>query len=147
MAFEVGTIGSLRNKDTGQLDKKIGIKTPFARSDNSSEGYFAATYTTMEATKENLISLLNTERGERVFQPQLGLNLKQFLFQPIDDSTKEMISEEINTTIKMWLPYITMAKLSIYFDDINLNRLNIEIDFYVNNDIRNLQSVSLLIQG
>ena len=53
----------------------IGIDLPIRKSDGS-EGYFASTSTTIEAVKNNIKNLLLTERGERIMQPFLGLNLR-----------------------------------------------------------------------
>ena len=149
MAFEIGTVGSLEQKNSNNeiSSKKIGLKIPFSKSNKASEGYFESTYTTMDATKENIKSLLNTDKGERVFQPLLGLNLKQFLFNPIDASTQEMITDEILTTLKNWLPYITIASINIFYDDVNFSLLNIKLKFYINNDPRNLESVTISIAG
>ena len=53
---------------------KIGIDLPIRR-DNSKDGFFATTSTTIEAVKNNIRNLLQTNEGERFFQPNLGLNL------------------------------------------------------------------------
>ena len=39
--------------------------------------------TTIEAVKNNIRNLLQTNEGERFFQPNLGLNLRQLLFEHI----------------------------------------------------------------
>ena len=54
-------------------DKRVsvGIDFPFARVPNQ-EGYFATTKTTIESVKNNIRLLLQTQRGERPFQPLLG---------------------------------------------------------------------------
>ena len=58
----------------------IGIEYPFRLSDGV-EGYFKSTDTTLKAIKENITNFIKTERGERLFQPTLGLGLKRFLFE------------------------------------------------------------------
>ena len=64
----------------------IGIDLPFHR-ENGPSGWFASTKTTVEAVKNNIRNLLLTNRGERVFQPNLGLGLRQFLFEQITPDT------------------------------------------------------------
>ena len=59
---------------------KIGIDLPIRRGDDIG-GFFATTSTTIEAVKNNIRNLLNTNEGERFFQPTIGLNLKTLLFQ------------------------------------------------------------------
>ena len=50
----------------------VGIDLPFTKSDGV-EGYFKSTGVTIDAVKNNITNLLKTKRGERVFQPELGL--------------------------------------------------------------------------
>jgi hypothetical protein len=52
---------------------KVGIDLPFRRGDER-DGFFATTSTTIEAVKNNMRNLLQTEEGERFFQPNLGIN-------------------------------------------------------------------------
>ena len=44
----------------------IGLDLPI-RKGTAGDGYFASTKTTIEAVKNNIISLLMTETGERLF--------------------------------------------------------------------------------
>ena len=68
-------------KKPNTLDNKfIGIKLPLDRS-GGRDGYFTSTTLTIDAVKEDIISLLKTEKGERVMQPRLGLGLKKNLFE------------------------------------------------------------------
>ena len=73
----------------------VGIDFPFARVPNQ-DGYFKTTKTTVDSIKNNIKLLLQTEQGERVFQPTLGMNLKQLLFeQQIDlESLKDKIIKQ-----------------------------------------------------
>ena len=61
--------------------------------------------------------LLNTNKGERVFQPDLGLDLRQFLFNPIDDDMKQMMSDEIENSISTWLPFVNPTAIEILYDE------------------------------
>ena len=47
---------------------KIGIDLPIRR-DSELDGFFATTSTTIEAVKNNIRNLLQTNEGERFFQP------------------------------------------------------------------------------
>ena len=61
---------------------KIGIDLPIRRGDDL-DGFFATTSTTIEAVKNNIRNLLQTEEGERFFQPNLGIGLRKILFEHI----------------------------------------------------------------
>ena len=121
----------------------IGIDFPFRKSDGK-EGYFASTKTTIEAVKNNIRNLINTEKGERLFQPNIGLNLKKYLFNPMDEDTIITIQNEINSTVKFWLPFVNIRNIIINRQN-NLNKINIKIDFIISIDPNTLQSVELSI--
>ena len=63
-------------------DKRVsvGIDFPFGRVTNG-DGYFKSTKTTIDSIKNNIRLLLQTHRGERVFQPNLGMNLRSLIFE------------------------------------------------------------------
>ena len=54
---------------------KVGIDLPIHRG-TGADGFFATTSTTIEAVKNNIRNLLQTEEGERFFQPNLGIGLR-----------------------------------------------------------------------
>ena len=51
----------------------VGMEFPLGRS-TGGDGYFISTKTTIDAVKNNIKLLLQTHRGERVFQPNLRYN-------------------------------------------------------------------------
>ena len=55
--------------------QSIGLTLPL----NLDNGEAGLTKTTIEAVRQNVLSLCNTEAGERIMQPSIGLNLRQFL--------------------------------------------------------------------
>ena len=62
----------------------IGLDLPIRKSEGV-DGYFASTSTTVSAVKNNIRNLLLTNKGERYLQPDIGLNLRKFLFEQITD--------------------------------------------------------------
>jgi len=46
---------------------------------------------------QSLKNLLSTGKYERLFQPDIYSNLKQHLFQPLDNITASLIATESNT--------------------------------------------------
>ena len=75
----------------------VGIDFPFALVPNQ-DGYFKTTKSTIDAIKNNIKLLLQTEQGERVFQPNLGMGLKRFVFEQITEDTTIEIENNINQT-------------------------------------------------
>lgn len=60
-----------------------------------------------ENIRESVIIILSTEPGERIFHPDFGTRLHQFLFELIDPQTKEMICREIRHSLQLWEKRIT----------------------------------------
>ena len=54
----------------------VGVSLPF-----NGPGVFKTNYTTKDQTKSNLINLILTEPGERVYKPFFGVGLNSLLFE------------------------------------------------------------------
>ena len=127
-------------------EKFIGIKLPLEKSDGI-EGYFKSTETTFEAVKENIRNLLNTRSGERLFNPTIGTTLNDILFENIDNEMLDQIRDQINDIFGLWMPFITIRNLNISIDDNNFsNKLNIDLEFFMNQNPNILESVQLTIE-
>ena len=124
----------------------IGIELPFYKS-NGSEGYFASTTTTVQAVKNNIKNLLLTEQGERFFQPDIGVKLKKYLFEPIQSSTEDSIREEILSSFSIWLPFVNITRLDINMDngenEFSRNSIFLDIEFNINQMPNSLESVQI----
>ena len=128
-------------------DVFIGINLPFKKSEGS-EGYFLSTTTTIEAVKNNVKLLLSTDKGERIFQPNLGIGLRRFLFEPITGETTLAIQNEIVDTFNFWLPFITIKDIQVETtsaDGINPNQISINVIFNLDKDPNTLESVQVQI--
>ena len=126
----------------------IGIDLPFRKS-NGIEGYFASTSTTIEAVKNNIRNLVNTHQGERFMQPQLGMNLRKYLFEQFTDEAVFSIQNDIVDTFKRWLPFVEIQDLQVNMsnrdDSIGKNTMNVTIVFNITQDPNTLESVSIEI--
>jgi len=125
----------------------IGIDLPFRRSDGK-EGYFASTTTTIEAVKNNIRNLVRTNKGERLMQPQLGLNLRNYLFEQFTDELVLSIQNDIVDVFKLWMPFIEIRDIQINMDEndsIGKNKMNINIVFNITRDPDTLESVQVEI--
>ena len=128
-------------------DVFIGINLPFKKSEGS-EGYFLSTTTTIEAVKNNVKLLLSTDKGERIFQPNLGVGLRRFLFEPITGETTLAIQNEIVDTFNFWLPFITIKDIQVETtsaDGTNPNQISINVIFNLDKDPNTLESVQVQI--
>ena len=114
---------------------KIGIDLPIRR-DSELDGFFATTSTTIEAVKNNIRNLLQTEEGERFFQPNLGLGLKRLLFEHITDENLFSVQNAILDKFEFWLPFVEVRDIQVLSrdntTDIGANEIRVKIDFNIN---------------
>ena len=128
--------------------KFIGIKLPLQRS-SGRDGYFESTDLTYDEVKFNIINLIKTDKGERMFHPNMGIGLKKYLFENITLDLKMLIEDEIKTSFSTWLPFVNITKLDISTVDDNItdkNKLLISISFFITNNSTAMDSVDIIIE-
>lgn len=104
MAYPIGRIDP---RDL-QPRKAIGVGLPF-----SGPAVFNQTFQTKEAIKANLINFMLTNPGERVYNPDLGLGLRGFLFSNITQSSVSNLKTLASDKIKLYFPRIIINRLEI----------------------------------
>tara|TARA_R110002020_G_scaffold281534_5_gene497284 strand:- start:61546 stop:62046 length:501 start_codon:yes stop_codon:yes gene_type:complete len=79
--------------------------------------------------RNNLRQLLLTEKGSRVMLPDYGLDLKRYLFEPLDETTFFLIRRDILQTISRYFSIARPLSLKVFSDDRDTenNRLYIEL--------------------
>ena len=125
----------------------VGIDFPFARVPNQ-DGYFKTTKTTVESIKNNIRLLLQTERGERVFQPNLGMRLRQLVFEQITENTTIEIENDIVDVFETWLPFVELQDINVNIDSSNgeQNKINIKIVFNITRAPGSMESVQVTLE-
>ena len=128
-------------------DKRVsvGIEFPFGRV-GGGDGYFKSTKTTVESIKNNIKLLLQTHRGERVFQPNLGMDLRSLIFEPLTEDITIQIENNIVDVFSRWLPFVDLRNININRKD-DLNQVNINIDFNIRRAPNSLESVQVTFDG
>jgi phage baseplate assembly protein W len=128
-------------------DKRVsvGIEFPFGRV-GGGDGYFKSTKTTVDSIKNNIKLLLQTHRGERVFQPNLGMDLRSLIFEPLTENITIEIENNIVDVFSRWLPFVDLRNIQINRVD-DLNQVNINIDFNIRRAPNSLESVQVTFDG
>ena len=126
-------------------DVTIGLGLPMQHDDV--DGFFPGTSTTLSQTGSNIRNLLLTNRGERLGQPTFGADLLLTLFEPMSDQVISTVEENISTAMASWLPHVTVNKLNVEPDEIEINQLNILLEFSLVMDPTVHDTISLFIQG
>ena len=129
---------------------KIGIDLPIRRGDES-DGFFASTSTTIEAVKNNIRNLLQTNEGERFFQPNLGLNLRAILFEHITNENLLGVQDAILDKLEFWLPFVETRDIQVLTrentNDVGVNEIRVKILFNIKQDPNTLDSITLDFSG
>ena len=128
----------INDKDTRV---SVGIDFPLGLV-SGGDGYFATTKTTIDAIKTNIRLLLQTTQGDRLFQPNLGMNLKQLLFEQASDETNIQIENNIVDVFELWLPFVQLQNINIDRRD-DVNQININIEFNISRAPNSLDSVQV----
>ena len=76
----------------------------------SGNAVFNPTYTTRDVVRANLINWLLTNKGERVFRPNFGANLRELIFEGITEGSNSILEERITNTIAEEFPMVTVVK-------------------------------------
>ena len=125
---------------------KVGIDLPIRRGDDL-DGFFATTSTTIEAVKNNIRNLLQTEEGERFFQPNLGIGLRRLLFEQITSENLISIQDSILDKIEFWLPFVEVRDIQVLSRDedttVGVNEIRVKILFNLKQDPNTLDSITL----
>ena len=75
--------------------------------------------------KNDILQTLMTVPGERVMRPEFGVNLRNFVFEPMTEQDLSSLREEIRDKVAND-PRIIVRSVNLERDDDN-NRLNIKI--------------------
>jgi len=124
----------------------IGLSLPLTRGNS---GYFTQTFDSVSQARANIVNLLNTQRGERRFQPLFGSGLKSALFEQNLDSTPDILKQIVINDINNWIPNVNVINVDLSLSNQEINAYKdtyivyIKVTFSVNNIVDN---VDLTIQ-
>jgi phage baseplate assembly protein W len=71
------------------------------------------TKTDEELIQGNVIQILGTRRGERVMLPLFGSRIRDFIHEPIDNITLQLMKVEMMDAIKMWETRIILQRAEL----------------------------------
>ena len=82
------------------------------------------------AISRSVRNLILTTQGERPFQPVLGSNVNNLLFDNMDKLTAAALKEEIRNTIENYEPRVEIEEIVVdpNFDN---NEFNVTVQYYI----------------
>ena len=87
----------------------INIDFPFKDSRNGF--YFKLNQTDRDAIKADLLHLLLTNKGERLYLPDFGSDLQKYIFEPNDSITHEEMRDSLNDSISLYIPNLIVNSI------------------------------------
>ena len=97
------------------------------------------------AIMQSISNLLLTNKGERLFQPQLGSGLQTALFEPMDFGTAAIIKNEVRECLGRYEPRISVNGVRCELDYQN-NGYEVEVDFTIVGRNDKPQSISIFLE-
>ena len=89
-----------------QPSRAIGFGFPL-----NGDAVFVPTYYTRDQIKANMVNYLLTNKGERVFRPMFGGDLRNLLFENILESTQDDLLIMIQNDLTRYFPTVVVKEL------------------------------------
>jgi phage baseplate assembly protein W len=115
----------------------IGISIPF----NAPQA-FTQTYTTQDQIKSNIINYILTDKGERVFNPTFGSNIRKSLFENISPTLIKNLQIVLQDELNLYFPNVNFTNIGI-IPNYDENTINININYSIYNGPTNEINITL----
>ena len=95
-----------KNPIDSQPRKAVGFGFPI-----NGDAVFVPTYTTKDQIKANLVNFLLTNKGERVFRPNYGADLRNQVFELLESDSLENLEIIISEHIQNQFPTVEVKEI------------------------------------
>lgn len=112
--------------------KFINIEFPF--KDGKIGQFLNLTNEDNSAIKSDLMHLLLTRKGERLYLPDFGTDLLKYIFEFNDETTRGNISRELNETVKKYIPNLTINSVDVTESEDSEHAVVVRIDYTITED-------------
>lgn len=96
------------------------------------------------AVTRSIRNLLNTDRNERLFQPDVGSDIRKVLFEPMGSATSEILSSLIQDTIDKYEPRAKVLRVDV-IPNYDYNRYTVNVVYLLINK-QDTISVNITLQ-
>lgn len=113
--------------------RQININFPFK---NSTDGFYLDMNSSdAAAIKADLLHLILTRKGQRLYNPDFGTDLLKFIFEPNDTLTLNSITQEIKTVVNKYLPKLKINEISVSESPESEYAAVVRIDYIITDDV------------
>jgi len=67
----------------------------------------------IEAVKNSVVTALTTSPGDKILTPKYGVDLRRYLFEPIDDFLLDIIKDDIESLLPVMEPRVEIVNVEI----------------------------------
>jgi phage baseplate assembly protein W len=111
----------------------INIEFPFQ---DSKDGFFLNMNSIdSKAIRSDLMHLILTRKGERLYNPEFGTDLLRFIFEPNDAATYSDIKLDIQTTVKRFIPNLSVDDITVEASEEFEYKATVRIDYTITDDV------------
>tara|TARA_R110001592_G_scaffold165451_2_gene399876 strand:+ start:3935 stop:4342 length:408 start_codon:yes stop_codon:yes gene_type:complete len=115
------------NKNPLDLNKRKAIGFGFPLNGNA---VFVPTYQTKDQIQADLINFCLTNTGERVFNPNFGLNLRSLLFENVTESSLDELKELVSSGIASSFPQVKVKQIE-FINQPDFNTINFILKYEI----------------
>jgi phage baseplate assembly protein W len=109
--------------------KFINIAFPFKESNRGD--FIELNNSDKHAIKSDLMHLILTRKGERLYMPEFGTDLLKYIFEQNDGITRSDIRKDITDTVKKYMPNLQVNDVIVEQLENNEHVATIKIDYTV----------------
>ena len=111
----------------------ININYPFK---DSPKGFFLDLNSDEnQAIKSDLMHLILTRKGQRLYNPDFGTDLLRFIFEPEDAKSLADVKQEITTVVKKYLPKLQINNISVDQSSESEYAAVVRIDYTITDEV------------
>ena len=110
-----------------QPSRAVGFGFPL-----NGDAVFVPTFFTRDQIKANLVNYLLTNKGERLFRPDFGGDLRNLLFEAILDSTTDALQIRIQNDINLFFPEIVVKQIE-FINEPDRNEITFNLVYQIEN--------------
>ena len=67
----------------------------------------------LNAIRNSIVNLFNTNPGDRILLPDYGCDLRQYIFERVSETMAKFIGRTIKTSIEQWEPRVIIVNINV----------------------------------
>lgn len=84
-----------------------------------------------EQIRQSVRLILLTNVGERPMRPEFGSRIRQYLFEPMNETTRQLLKQEVVGALTRWEPRIRELEVETDTGGLRAGRLRLDIRYVV----------------